>query len=181
MSDKLHARLPQFYAELHNRKAFSGDSWVTHSDKFWGWVDPNYVGILDYGCGPDGGLGHSGDYRVISYDPYVPKYAEDPWAKPFDVFFSCDVFEHLPLEDVWELMRRIVKHKKIKLVFLAISTRPATKTFSNGLNVHLTVKSPEWWKGMFDTILRSQFDAVQVTADLLRDECVFVFKRRSET
>lgn len=175
---KLEEKLPEMYRQMHREGAFKGDSWRQHLDGLKGALALRPSGrILDYGCGPTGGLAKYFGDVVISHDPYVEKYADDPWGKQFDVFFSSDVFEHLPLETLLQLVRRICKHKPIAIVYIALSTRHANKIMPNGLNAHLTVRSAQWWKGFFEGQMFPHFRFVKMEADLLREEATFSFTR----
>jgi hypothetical protein len=179
MSD-LEAQLPKFYAELHEKNAFLGTSWRRHLAPFKDFLALRPFGrdILDYGCGPLGGLQEYWSHKVIAYDPYIPEFAADPWKQDFDTVFSCDVLEHMTEFQLRHFLRRLCKHVSIQVVFLALTARAANKTFSNGLNVHLTVHAPEWWRGVFDTVLGSHYTMELATADMLTSECVFGFIRR---
>lgn len=184
MTTKLERLLPQFYAEMHARGAFKGDSWEPHLFAFSEFLaaedERARHTVLDFGCGPAGGLAATAlfDHRVVPYDPYVEAYAADPWGRPLTAFFSCDVFEHLPLGALRDLLRRLCKHAGLAKVFVALATRHATKTLPNGLNAHLTVRPPEWWQGLFDGLLGPHFDTAFARADLAAGACVFAFNRR---
>lgn len=184
---KLEDLLPGMYREMHAAGAFVGNSWRLYFDEFKSFLyntglhhdGPDYQRILDFGCGPTGGLQqHFSD--VVAYDPYVEKYADDPWKQPFDVFFSSDVFEHLPLGELRQLVRRLCKHATIQKIFVVISTRSANKFLPNGTNAHLTVRSAQWWHGFFDAQLGLHYDIVYARADMLAETCLFGFTRIKE-
>ena len=196
---KLEAMLPGMYAEMHARSAFKGDSWNRHFFELFRFFDiDNNLGkhtILDYGCGPTGGLAGprvteygSGisdvlscySCKVVPYDPYVEKYSADPWHSPLTGFFSCDVFEHMPLPQLRELLRRLCKHSSITHVFIALSTRAANKVLPNGLNAHITQHSGDWWQGLFDGILGAHFDCQASRVYLQEGEAAYEFVRRVE-
>lgn len=193
---KLDAMLPGMYAEMHARGAFQGDAWEHRYFDLFSFLGGDAAGgvhkhtVLDFGCGPTGGLAgkrrHGGvdnplalyDGVAVPYDPYVPEYAADPWKKPLTAFFSCDVFEHMPLHQIRDLVRRLCKHKTITHVLVSIATRPANKTLPNGLNVHITVKSPEWWQGFFDATLGTHFECTESVAYMATGDVVFGFVRK---
>lgn len=172
---KLAANLPEYYREMHGKGLFLGDTWraklqlftdfmatygsLTHGGRLT--VADNT--ILDFGCGPQGGLSAldattlSGR-KVIPFDPYVHRYAGEPWGKRFDTFFSCDVFEHLPTLDIFQAVVQFRKHIPVQRAFIVLSTRAANKCLPNGMNAHLTVKSADWWRGVFEVILGGHFD-----------------------
>jgi hypothetical protein len=58
---------------------------------------------------------------------------------------STDVLEHIPEDDIDSIFEKI-KLRANKFIFLGICTRFAKKKFSDGSNVHLTVKPIDWWK-----------------------------------
>ncbi len=174
---KLEEKLPGMYRAMHEDGAFKGDSWEAHLQDFKTFLSfrPS-VATLDYGCGPTGGLKkHFGN--TVAHDPYVPEFAEDPWKKEFDTFFSCDVFEHLMQEQLLSLMRRLCKAEKLKYVFIVLSTRPANKLLPNGLNAHLTIRTAQWWTGFFAASLGLHFVPEIEKADLIHDEATFAFAR----
>lgn len=177
---KLEEMLPEMYRQMHRDGAFVGNTWEAHQRTFQQFLAFRPSGrILDFGCGPTGGLArYYGPEQVISYDPFVPEYAADPWQEQFGVFFSCDVFEHLPQEQLLQLTRRLCKHTPINLIFIALSTRAANKVLPNGINAHLTVHAPQWWDGFFAATLGPHFVPEIAKTDLIHDEAVFAFARK---
>jgi hypothetical protein len=179
---KLDKLLPDFYRQMHQAHAFLGDSWLRHKGRLLDFVPapPAQGPILDFGCGPEGGL--AADCRrawpwiaesFIPHDPYVPAYAQDPWKSGFRVFFSCDVFEHLPAWQLSHLLLRLRKHASCDKIFVALSTRPANKCLPNGLNAHLTVRPVDWWHGFFSAALGGVYTWAIAEADLAAGEAVF--------
>lgn len=177
---KLEEQLPEMYRKMHRGGAFVGNSWEARLQNFKEFLAFRESGrILDFGCGPTGGLAkHFGDGLVVSHDPYVKEYEADPWNEKFDVFFSCDVFEHLTQEYLLQLTRRLCKHTSINLVFIVLSTRPANKLLPNGLNAHITIRTAQWWKGFFAAVLGPHFVPEMEKADLIHDEAIFAFARK---
>lgn len=112
--------------------------------------DSNIKTVLDYGCGK--GL----PYKAFNlrqlwsvddiqlYDPGVPQYQTKPTGL-YDMTLCMDVMEHVPEENVDDVLEEIAKYTK-KVAVLSISTRPASKTLPDGRNAHLTVKPVKWWK-----------------------------------
>ncbi len=71
----------------------------------------------------------------------------------FDLVWSCDVMEHLPepwVDDALRGMRTVCA----KNALFNISTRPSLITDRSGHNLHLTVRSGDWW---CDRIARAGF------------------------
>jgi len=193
---KIENLLPEFYAQLHKDGAFIGNSWQRHYHNLFSFLGGDATDgiynhtILDYGCGPTGGLSNTNNIRynlnlyngvVVPYDPFVPEYKREPWKEgKLTAFFTCDVLEHMLLTDITSLLRRLCKYKTITHLFIALSTRTATKNFPNGVNVHLTVHPPEWWCAFFEVTLGTHFNRVQATAYLDEGEAVFCFIRKPE-
>jgi 2-polyprenyl-3-methyl-5-hydroxy-6-metoxy-1,4-benzoquinol methylase len=118
---------------MHAKGLFPGVTWRNVFDSFTAAIlDLDRRTILDFGCGPRGGLAEQfGADRVVSYDPYVEAYSASPWHRPFDVVFSSDVLEHLPEQDIEAFAAHVLRSRP-QFMFLNISTREAHKTFSTG-------------------------------------------------
>lgn len=107
--------------------------------------------ILDYGCGK-GNLVHTlrdeGRLNARGYDPAMPAFAAPP--SPADLVASVDVMEHIEpgcLDDVLAHLARLTR----KVLFVAISTRPAKRFLSDGRNTHLIVEDgATWWRPRFE-------------------------------
>jgi SAM-dependent methyltransferase len=97
--------------------------------------------VLDYGCGK-GEMGRNWN-KVTSYDPCVKKFSTRPDGR-FDLVACCDVLEHVEPECLGEVLHDIFGYAE-RVVYLVISTRPATKTLADGRNAHLIVKPEDWW------------------------------------
>lgn len=120
------------------------------------------ISILDYGCGlaqwtwrnygeySRGVLGHMGDQiqSIWLYDPAVEPFSEKPPIDyRFDVVTCADVMEHVPEEHVDEVLADMAMYcKSDGRMILAISGNEAFKKFSDGENVHCTVKPIDWWE-----------------------------------
>jgi 2-polyprenyl-3-methyl-5-hydroxy-6-metoxy-1,4-benzoquinol methylase len=68
-------------------------------------------------------------------------------TQTFDRFVCVDVLEHLTENDV-----RVVLREAARLagsVFVSVSTRLSGLLGPNGENLHLTVRSAEWWRDLF--------------------------------
>jgi len=61
----------------------------------------------------------------------------------FDVFASVDVLEHLTENDIRLVLREA--GRLADSIFLSVSTRPSGLLGPNGENLHLTVRSADWW------------------------------------
>ncbi len=62
----------------------------------------------------------------------------------FDVIFSSEVLEHIPEEDISEVVNEFYRVSK-KIIFLTISLRPS----SNFNKYHITLKDRDWWENQF--------------------------------
>lgn len=109
--------------------------------------------ILDYGCGKAmfwkselwKPLFNQSIKKVTLYDPFIPEYSEDPANGPrHDMVVCTDVMEHVPVEDTDEFISRLFRCAR-RLVFLNISTVPARKTFEDGTNLHINLKTEKEW------------------------------------
>jgi hypothetical protein len=82
------------------------------------------------------------------YDPGVIQLQEKPKeGTKFDGVICTDVMEHIAEDDIDGLLNEIFSYvnEEKGFVYFAICCRPARKVFSDGINVHLTVRAPNWW------------------------------------
>lgn len=107
--------------------------------------------VLDYGCGKGTlvrTLKEGARLDARGYDPAMPKWSAEP--APADLVASVDVMEHIEpdcLDDVLAHLGRLT----MKVLFVAISTRPAKRTMTDGRNTHLIVEDGEaWWRPRFE-------------------------------
>ena len=165
------------YAVMHERNAFKGDTWRGHLEQLRALV-PNLdqKTILDFGCGPKGGLAAEYGQRVISFDPYVAQFSASPWEKSFDVVFSSDVLEHMTQSQIRDFLRRI-RTSEPEFVFLVASIRQAHKSLPNGVNAHLTVKPAIWWLKTISQALGDAYVPRMVNADLIQQDVTLCFER----
>lgn len=144
------------YRQLHarNRKIFGGFSIVEHVPAIAELVNefkPDR--ILDYGCGK--GLQYTqervhdqwGGLMPALYDPGVKALSRKPEGK-FGGIICTDVLEHIEEFDLPEILDDIFGYAADEaFVFFNVACRPAkSKRLSDGRNVHVTVKPPEWWE-----------------------------------
>jgi SAM-dependent methyltransferase len=113
--------------------------------------------LLDYGCG-------AGDayrsphklhkefglrwFEVTLYDPAFIENADMPLGR-FDGVLCSDVLEHVPEEDVDELIDALFHYAR-KFVWASVCCRQAKKTFPDGTNLHVTLRPIEWWRAAFE-------------------------------
>lgn len=140
----------EFYKELHKTPKFNGYSLFKHIPELFQLIhNSNITSVLDFGCGK--GLCWL-DFRLDKlfklerlglYDPGVEKFSHIPNVT-YDMVICIDVLEHIPEHLLDEVLEQIFS-KAEKLVFLSISTRPASKKLPNGDNAHATIKPKQWW------------------------------------
>jgi 2-polyprenyl-3-methyl-5-hydroxy-6-metoxy-1,4-benzoquinol methylase len=138
------------YRRLHEANKFSGACLKQYIPEIRELIkEYDCKSILDYGCGK--AVIHKkaklGD--VTLYDPYYQPYSKKPNGT-FDMVICTDVMEHIPGDEVGRVLLELVNYTN-KVLFLAICTKPAKKTFKNGKNVHLTIKPKEWWEQILST------------------------------
>lgn len=113
--------------------------------------------MLDFGCGR--GEAYKSPHKlhhqiglpraaVTLYDPAFMPTATLPKGQ-FDLVVCSDVLEHVPEHEVEEFVARLLGYAK-KAVWASVCCRPAKKFFTDGRNLHVTVKSFEWWSAKFD-------------------------------
>lgn len=127
--------------------------------------------ILDYGCGKQTLLEALRLPYARGYDPCVPGLDLDP--TPADLVVCTDVLEHIEpdcIDEVLDHVRALTK----RVLFVAISLRPAKKTLPDGRNTHLIIQTAKWWL----TKLLDRFDADTIRAT--NDELQGVFRVAGE-
>lgn len=120
------------------------------------------ITLLDYGCGKalhvHRQLKEHGDLTLLGrfqgmiqcyycYDPAVQIYSvKPPVHMVFDLVCCADVMEHVPEEFVAQVLQEIAAYTKDDgTAMFTISGNLAKKSFSDGENLHATVRSVEWW------------------------------------
>ena len=118
--------------------------------------------ILDYGAGK--GLqydknralldGRPVDVReywgVKAIEVYDPGFDSDAQPLPADGVICTDVLEHCYYADIPWIVEEIFSFARL-FVWCNIDSFPARKTLPNGENVHITVRHPQYWRGVFET------------------------------
>ena len=82
------------------------------------------------------------DYHAL-YDPAYPKHSKVPKGK-YDAVLCTDVIEHIDEKDADWILEEIFSYAR-KFVLLTIACYKALKTFKDGRNVHVNIKTPEYW------------------------------------
>jgi hypothetical protein len=170
--------LHEMYTAMHTKGAFLGVSWKSHVETFCRTVPKQArEHILDFGCGPKGGLALEFGEAVISYDPHVPAFSAAPWERHFDSIFSSDVLEHMSLSQLGEFLDHAGR-SSASYIFLNVSTRKAFKSLPDGSNAHLTVKPAKWWLEFVLSKLGDEFEPTLANEDLLRSEVTLCLQRK---
>ena len=91
-----------------------------------------------------------GGVTIACYEPALNGRKSLP-AESFDGVVCTDVLEHIPQQDIPWVIEEIFSHAR-RFVFASIACYPAMARLPNGENAHVTIRSPEWWKGVFETI-----------------------------
>ncbi len=80
--------------------------------------------------------------------------------KKSDCVVCVDVLEHIFIEDIPKVVSELFSLSK-KLLVVNVACYEAAALLPNGENAHITVRSPHWWKGVFDAI-SSNYENVEV-------------------
>lgn len=147
--------LEKEYLRIHrDHPVMWGSSTVKQKDNIKKYINEiGAVTILDYGCGK--GLQYEEPYKLQDYwgvptpylyDPYVAGLEEKPdvWNQYFDLVLCIDVMEHILKEDEDEVLAELFTYGKH--VIFNIDINPAIKTFKDGSNLHVNLKSGEEWE-----------------------------------
>lgn len=154
------------YRRLHeNEKHFRGSSMIKHVETIAELVEAHKAStLLDYGCGKGQQYTHMRVHErfgILSrlYDVGVRELSNRP-DTTFDGVICTDVMEHIEEADISGILKDVGGFAKPGgFVFFSIDCAPAKnnrkdkgKMLSDGRNVHLTVKPPEWWNEQLSII-----------------------------
>ena len=176
-----YLQLMALYARMHlegetrlgiaPQATFPGKSLLPHVGHVKALVEATQARtILDYGSGKglqyrarrvvvDGGqvADSIAEYwdvdEVVCYDPGYEPYRQLPVGR-FDGVVSTDVLEHCPEEDLSWISAEIFAFAH-RFVFLNVACYPARKRLPDGVNAHLTVREPDWWRDLISEIGRA--------------------------
>jgi hypothetical protein len=91
-------------------------------------------------------------------DTYEPALESNMPDKKYDSVICTDVIEHVFFGDVFWTLQELFKKARM-FVYVNISC-DLTKTYlPNNENVHITVRSPDYWNGVIDAI-SSEFEGI---------------------
>jgi 2-polyprenyl-3-methyl-5-hydroxy-6-metoxy-1,4-benzoquinol methylase len=138
------------YKTIHTEKYFSSGT-SKHVDHLFYYISQIKPGsVLDFGCGRGDflrGLSAKLPIEALFYDPAVSEYESLP-AKTVDLVTCLDVMEHIPVDDVPDVIEKIRSLAPVAL--FVISNRLAHQILPNGENAHCTVRPPEWWRTLLE-------------------------------
>lgn len=173
-----YQELTRLYGEMHEfdggdkgvaGQNFNGFSMIPHAETIKELlVKSGSRTVMDYGSGkglqyknvvielPDGTkfqnvVEYWGVDGVTCFDPGVPAFQKMPEGR-FDGVVCTDVLEHCPEEDLPWILGEMAS-KADNFLFATVALYPAAKILPNGENAHCTLKSPEWWRSMFEDVL----------------------------
>lgn len=113
--------------------------------------------LLDYGSGRGDQYGEP--YWIqrywqleapTLYDPAFVTHDTLPEGRFHGVLCS-DVLEHVREDDVDELITRLFDYAE-RFVWSSVCCRPAKKSFTDGTNMHVTIRPIDWWNKRFKRI-----------------------------
>ena len=111
---------------------------------------PSIKTVLDYGGG-------GSDWDAEGFEPSNGASAKQFFEparnqmdkKHSDCVVCMDVLEHIFLTDIANLVDELFSLTK-KLLVINVACYKAAALLPNGENAHITVRSPDWWKGIID-------------------------------
>ena len=125
--------------------------------------------VLDYGGG-------GSDWNAPNFDPETNQSARDFFQlqqvdkfeparglmekKKADCVVCMDVLEHIFIQDIPKVVAELFALSK-KMLVVNVACYKAAALLPNGENAHITVRSPDWWKGVFDAI-SSGYENIEV-------------------
>lgn len=149
------------YRELHRQGRFPGFSLAPYVGRIRTIISESGAQtLLDYGCGEGRQYLEKRWHETWNglmprlYDPAVAEYAAKPTGT-FDGVICTDCLEHVPEAELADVIGDLVGYARL-WCFVSVCCRPAkrNKALLDGRNVHVTIRSPEWWH----TTLGTAFD-----------------------
>jgi hypothetical protein len=143
-------------------------AWYTNSQEYIKRIikDNGIKTVLDYGCGDTDhrwncdvkGLNVRGEpvslkewLHIKEVYLYEPSRNVDERRK-VDMVISSDVLEHVHITDLPNVIRDMADNAD-KMLVAQVACYQTTTEFSNGEDVHITIREPNWWSGVFETIM----------------------------
>jgi len=160
------------FGNRHDRAAndvFPGDQLPAYAEQIKKLIDKHKAtSILDYGAGKGqqyetmkiqiAGSGQTyqsvkeywGIDTIECFDPGVASSKSLQQSKVSGII-STDVLEHCYIDDIPWIVEEMFELAE-KFVFVNIACYPALTILPNGENAHITVRSFDWWGGLFESI-----------------------------
>lgn len=121
---------------------------------------PSIKSVLDYGAGgsnwhkqnfdPESGNSAIEFFNLEKITVFEP--ARDLLSKEqADCVVCMDVLEHVYIADVPKIVEELFSLSK-ELLIINVACYKAAALLPNGENAHITVRSPDYWKGLVDCI-----------------------------
>ena len=140
-------------------EAYNGKSTLIFAKLIKEIISKNKINnMLDYGCGKgffyknpsnQNGLQIKSlrNYWDIDIDLYDPCFDENSYLnedKNYDLLICVDVLEHIPTEDIYWILEKLMTKAK-KYLFINVACYPAIALLPNGKNAHINIQPPKWW------------------------------------
>jgi len=114
--------------------------------------------LLDYGCGGSEyeTPGFDGERTAREYFGVTEVFRYEParqldQRQAADAVVCFDVLEHVFIADLPGTVRELFGLAR-RLLVVNVACYPARALLPNGENAHITVRPPQWWKGLFDAV-----------------------------
>lgn len=100
--------------------------------------------LIDFGCGKGAAVTRLRQLglEVEGHDPFVEEFARVPEGR-FDLLFSFDVLEHVPLQQMDEVLAECARLADTAILIPHLGL--ASTTLPNGENAHCTILPPAGW------------------------------------
>ena len=132
-------------------------------------VSPEIRTVLDYGGGgsdwdagsfdADSGSSAKEFFKLDNVIKFEPARNMLTKAKA-DCVVCMDVLEHVFIADINMIVEELFELAD-KLLIVNVACYKAAALLPNNENAHVTVRSPDWWKGIFD-VVSTKFPEIEV-------------------
>lgn len=147
--------LIEHYQHSHKNKTFSkGTALLKHIPEIARLSRLlNCVNALDYGCGKAWFWTECTHWKAILddqiqsvklYDPGLAEFSLIPEGR-YDLVVCTDVLEHIHPDQTDDFLKTLFLYTR-RVLFINVSTKPATKKFPDGTNLHINLRSRTQWE-----------------------------------
>ena len=121
-------------------------------------ANPNIKTVLDYGGG-------GSDWDAVNFEEKTGESAKQFFQlenvttfeparnlmtkETVDCVVCMDVLEHIFIADIPHIVNELLSLSR-KLLVINVACYKAAALLPNGENAHITVRTPDWWKGVID-------------------------------